>query len=130
MGIQGTGVYEEKIAETMGLSISSVTNHLNNAERRFREYARYHAVEEQNNEPMQITLTRGEVKLIVSALSEYGMKMLHDAHFNVKTDWRGRLPYEAQRLVLLSERLQKLVYGTVLYQSMLSEVTEDNTSRA
>ena len=70
------GLTKKKIAETLGLSVNMVTTHLANAERRFREYERYLAQEEKNNQIIDIDLTRGELEMIVYAICEY-LSLIH-----------------------------------------------------
>lgn len=115
------GMTIKTIAAEMGISTTGVTSHIHHAERRFREYERHLAHQEANKKVADITLTRGDCSLLVNALLAYEAKLIHDAHYNVKTDWRGRLPYEAQLIQPLSEKLQLCVYGHVIFHSILED---------
>lgn len=117
--LQGLG--KKQIAEKLGISVYMVTTHFNNIDRRFKEYDRYKALEEKNNEVVDIQLTRGELETIVHALIEYERSMVKKAHYNIKTDWRGRLPFGAEQAQTVSARIQEKLYGQVLYKGMLTE---------
>ena len=120
------GMPKTKIAETLGISLNMVTTHLKNTERRFREYERYLANEEKNNQVVDIDLTLGELELIVHAINEYQHILMKKAHFNVNTDWRGRLPYDADKTQKISAKIQNKIYGRVLYESVLGTKKEDS----
>ena len=109
------GLTKKKIAETLGLSVNMVTTHLANAERRFREYEPYLAQEEKNNQIVDIDLTRGELEMIVYAICEYQQALIRQAHYNVKTEWRGRLPFGASLSQTLSEKIQMKYMGESFY---------------
>ena len=108
-----------KIARDMGLSAQAVANHVHNAERRFREYERYKAHEEWNNAQINLVLTNAECEILVQGLLAYEDKMMKTAHFTGSGDWRSRLPYEAQRIPPLLDKLQQAVYGESRYRSTL-----------
>ena len=93
------GLTYQAIGDTMGISCNAARNHVMHAERRFREYTLYHKIEERNLEKADIELTRGEVKVILEALNRLEREIMSDVKFNVNTDWRGRLPYEARIVV-------------------------------
>ena len=115
------GLAKKQIAEKLGISVSMVNTHLNNADRRFQQYENYKALEEKNNEVVDIQLTRGELETIVHALIEYERSMVKKAHYNIKTDWRGRLPFGAEQAQTVSARIQEKLYGQVLYKGLLTE---------
>ncbi len=117
--LQGLG--KKLIAEKLGITVYMVTTHLNNIDRRFKEYEHYKALEEKNNEIVDIHLTRGELETIVHALIEYEHSMMKKAHYNIKMDWRGRLPFGAEQAQTVSARIQEKLYGEVLYKGMLIE---------
>ena len=126
VGFAAEGINKEKSAETLGLSVNMVTTHLANAERRFREYERYLAQEEKNNQIIDIDLTRGELEMIVYAICEYQQALIRQAHYNVKTDWRGRLPFGASLSQTLSEKIHMKIYGRVVFRSILGEDSDNN----
>lgn len=114
------GLAKKQIAEKLGISVSMVNTHLNNADRRFQQYENYKAHEAKNNEIIDIEFTRGELEMIVQAFCEYQHAMMKKARFNVMTDWRGRLSYAAELSQQVSARIQKKLYGKVLYGDLLS----------
>lgn len=120
------GLTKKKIAEMLGITVNMVTTHLRNAERRFGEYERYLALEEKNNQIVDIDLTRGELEMIVYAISEYQLALIRRAHYNIKTDWRGRLPFGASLPQTLSEKIQMKIYGRVVLRSILGEDSDKN----
>lgn len=69
------GLSYRKIGEEMGISTNAATTHVHNAERRFRQWEKYNAIEQQNNEIVPVELTRGEVKLLVLALHTEQQRM-------------------------------------------------------
>lgn len=120
------GLTKTKIAEKLGLSVNMVTTHLKNAERRFREYDHYLELEEKNNRVVDIELTRGELEMIVYAINDYQHAQMKRAHYNVKTDWRGRLPFGADLSQKTSEKIQKKIYGRVIFHSIFGEDSDRN----
>lgn len=105
------GLTFKAIGEEMGITQTAARNHVHNAERRFREYTAYHRIEQRNLEPLPIDLTRGEVKIILSALQLLERDMMKNAVYNVKSDWRGRLPYEALVASGLYRKVNVALYG-------------------
>lgn len=119
--LRNKGLTFKKIAEEMGVTVSAATEHVHKAERRFREYERYQAAKERNNEVIQIELTRGECKLLIDAISEYERVLMKSKHVANAIDLFGSLPYEAQLLPDLYERLQMIAYGRVFSQGFISK---------
>lgn len=105
------GLTFKAIGEEMGITQTAARNHVHNADRRFREYTAYHRIEQRNLEPLPIDLTRGEVKIILSALQLLERDMMKNAVYNVKSDWRGRLPYEALVASGLYRKVNVALYG-------------------
>lgn len=105
------GLTYQAIGDKMGISIHAARTHVHNAERRFREYTYFHKVEERNLEPVNIKLTRGEIKVIMEALVCLEREIMHTAKFNIKTDWKGRLPYEAKIVVDAYRKSSMAIYG-------------------
>ena len=106
----------------MDISISAARTHVLNAERRFREYERFISMKENDREIEVLTLTHGEIKLLVNVLSKYEQDVLHKAYFNVKSDWQSHVPYEARIAVELSQKLQRIVYGEVRFEGILHQL--------
>lgn len=123
------GMTRKKIAETLSITPNMVTTHLKNIDRRFKEHERYMAMKEKDSKIVDIQFTRGELKTIVEAIQEYEHAILKRAHFNVKTDWEGRLPYGADRAQRISERIQKEIYGSVLFGSLFASEEEERTDK-
>lgn len=105
------GLTYQAIGDKMGISMNAARNHVLHAERRFREYTLYHKIEERNLEPAQIELTRGEVKVILEALVSHEREIMRTTKFNVQTDWRGHLPYEAKIVVDIYRKACISIYG-------------------
>lgn len=105
------GLTYQAIGDKMGISMNAARNHVLHAERRFREYTLYHKIEERNLEPAQINLTRGELKVILEALVSHEREIMRTTKFNVQTDWRGRLPYEARVVVDIYRKASIAIYG-------------------
>lgn len=105
------GMSNKEIAAKMGVSPSTVGALLRRAERKFRDYDKYHELESKNHQVAPIDITLGELKIIRAALSDYSSKMASKAPFNIKTDWYGCLPYEADILRLLLEKVDQVLYG-------------------
>lgn len=105
------GLTYQAIGDKMGISVNAARNHVHHAERRFREYTLYHKIEERNLEPAQIELTRGEVKVILEALVSLEREIMRTTKFNVQTDWRGRLPYEAKVVVDIYRKASIAIFG-------------------
>ena len=112
--LRKTGITFKQIALQMGITPSAASELVHKAERRFRDYERYQNAKERNNEVLQISLTRGECKLLVDAISEYERVLMRSKHVSTARDLYGDLPYENLLLPLLYEKLQILVYGRVI----------------
>lgn len=109
------GMTYQKIGEAMGISTPAATAHVKGAERRFREYKSYHDEQKSNDRPAPISLTYGELKLVVEGLGLLQKDMLRKVGgWNVHSDWKGRLPYEAQVLSDVYRRAQTALYGKVM----------------
>lgn len=105
------GLTIKQVAAAMGVTYNAAREHLRHAERRFREYEEYMAVEKRNLEPADLQLTRGEVKLIMEALRSLEREYEKSVVKNVKSDWRGKLPYESNVIADLYDRMQEVIYG-------------------
>ena len=105
------GKNRSQIAKLLGISYSVVADHIRHVERRFREYDHYCAVEERNKEPVSLSLTRGEVKIIIEALALYERELEQDIMRRTGDDWIGKLPYESQIVADLYDKAQTVIYG-------------------
>ena len=112
------GKKKSKIAEELGISCGAVSGHIYSAERRLREYDHYYAVEERNEESVDLPLTRGEVKIIIEALSLYERELEHDTVHRAGSDWIGKLPFETKLVADLYDRAQTAIYGKPLTRMM------------
>lgn len=108
------GKNRSQIAKLLGISYSVVADHIRHVERRFREYDHYCAVEERNKEPASLSLTRGEVKIIIEALALYERELEQDITRRTGDDWIGKLPYESQIVADLYDKAQTVIYGKSL----------------
>lgn len=112
------GLTYEKIGRQMGISPAAAGRNVKLAERRFREYQRYHDGRLRNTVPVEFPLTRGELRRILEGLEILDADLANKAGaWNIRVDWMGRLPYEAQLVGDLMERAQMALYGRVLRPS-------------
>jgi len=108
------GESRRHIAEKLGITPNAVTEHLHHADRRFREYDRYCDALERNQENADLALTRGEVKIIIKALTLYEQELERGHYSSIRADWTGRLPWETQVVAGLYEKAQISLYGKPL----------------
>lgn len=108
------GLTVKEIAAAMGVTYNAVREHLRHAERRFREYDEYMAIEKRNLEQVDLPLNRGEVKLMMAALRALEREYEKNVVKNIKSDWRAKLPYESKVIADLYDRMQELIYGKVI----------------
>lgn len=108
------GLTIKEIAAAMGVTYNAVREHLRHAERRFREYDEYMAIEKRNLEQVDLPLNRGEVKLMMAALRALEREYEKNVVKNIKSDWRAKLPYESKVIADLYDRMQELIYGKVI----------------
>lgn len=106
------GLTYAKVGEAMGVSSSGAERNIKAAERRLREYAAYHAWQERNDEPVELPLTRGELRLVLRGLQMVENEIAQSVNtWNYRTDWKGRLPYEARILAGVLRRAHTAFYG-------------------
>lgn len=108
------GLTIKEIAAAMGVTYNAVREHLRHAERRFREYDEYMAIEKRNLEQVDLPLNRGEVKLMMAALRALERGYEKNVVKNIKSDWRAKLPYESKVIADLYDRMQELIYGKAI----------------
>ena len=106
------GLTYAKVGEAMGISSSGAERNIKAAERRLRECAAYHAWQKRNDEPAELPLTRGELRLVLCGLQmvekEIGKAVTAG---NCRPDWKGHLPYEARILAGGLRRAHTALYG-------------------
>lgn len=101
------GLSFQKIAERMGVTANAARQHVRRGEQRLREYARYHDVRQQNDQPVDFPLTRGELKAVLLGLTLLKEETLRTAGANSAGPNREeRLPYELQVIDGLLDRVQ------------------------
>ena len=111
----------KKIGEAMGISTNAATAHVKAAERRFREYQLYHDKQKSHDRPVELPRTYGELELVMEGLGLLQKDMLNRiGGRNVRSDWKGRLPYEAQILSDVYRKAQAALYG----KAIISGITE------
>ena len=110
------GLTVKEIAAAMGVTYNAVREHLRHAERRFREYDEYMAIEKRNLEQVDLPLNRGEVKLMMAALRALEREYEKNVVKNIKSDWRAKLPYESKVIADLYDRMQELIYGKAIME--------------
>ena len=98
------------IARQLGITQNAVYQHLRHIERRLKQYDVYQDAKERNLEPISVSLTRGDAKLIMRALAEYRRRIGSTVVQNIKSDWLGRVPYEYQLADQLADKLRKAQY--------------------
>ena len=104
------GMSGPAIARQLGITQNAVYQHLHHIERRLKQYDVYQDAKERNLEPISVSLTRGDAKLIMRALAEYRRRIGSTVVQNIKSDWLGRVPYEYQLADQLADKLRKALY--------------------
>lgn len=104
------GMSGPAIARQLGITQNAVYQHLHHIERRLKQYDVYQDAKERNLEPISVSLTRGDAKLIMRALAEYRRRIGSTVVQNIKSDWLGRVPYEYQLADQLADKLRKGLY--------------------
>ncbi len=120
------GQSRKQIAAKLGITYNAVVQHIHHAERRFHEYDLLCAAEEKDRQPADLSLTRGEVKIIISALWEYAQSFGESAHKAVNVDWVGRLPVETKLIADLHRKAQIAIYGQQLQHLFPDEFYSDD----
>ena len=104
------GMSGPAIARQLGITQNAVYQHLHHIERRLKQYDVYQDAKERNLEPISVSLTRGDAKLIMRALAEYRRRIGSTVVQNIKSGWLGRVPYEYQLADQLADKLRKALY--------------------
>lgn len=108
------GLKRKEIAQRLGITYGAVRAHIIHAERRFREYEQYCLEAEKNKESVFLPLTRGEVKVILAALTAYEKELERGVSYRVDSDLVGQLPFEAKIVADLFDKAQEVIYGKLL----------------
>ncbi len=103
--LRQSGMTYKAIAEAHGITYSAVSQTVKHAERRIREWERYNAKKERNNQSADFPITLGELKLIRDSLYLLERNMLRNARIH-KDDWKGTLAYEYDIVSNLRERTE------------------------
>lgn len=101
------GMTYQAVGAAMGCSESTARAYCLSAKKRQRAYRHYHMPQLQNDEPVEFSVTRGELKLMRSGLWELASVQERRVHRNFRTDWQSRLPYEHQLIMELPERMKE-----------------------
>jgi len=101
------GMTYRQIGETMEITENAARTYCRLAAQRLREYEAYHRPCWRNDEPVEFSVTRGELKLMRSGLWELASVQERRVHRNFRTDWLSRLPYEHQLITELAERMKE-----------------------
>ena len=78
------GMSGPAIARQLGITQNAVYQHLHHIERRLKQYDVYQDAKERNLEPISVSLTRGDAKLIMRALAEYRRRIGSTVVQNIK----------------------------------------------
>ena len=119
------GESRKSIAQKVGITPGAVTQHIHNADRRFREHDKYCAAEKRNLEPANLSLTRGEVKVIMKSLKVYEDHLERGIIRRVGSDYVGKLPVETIIVSDLYEKAQIAIYGEALVKMLPNRLKVD-----
>lgn len=119
------GLTYAQIGQEMGISQASARSLVRSAENRLRECEQYHCAEERNDDAFLIGVTAGECKLLIECIKQYEQKLYRGARGQSNPDWREGVPYTAQLLPELLNKLQMLAIGRVQYISLFASSTVD-----
>ena len=102
-----SGATFSSIAAEKGVNPQAVRSSYMRAERRVREYEKFHDVKERNMELVDISITRGELKIMREAL--YDLRLKHDNKVRrvFVSDWAGRYPYEYKIICDFYEKVEE-----------------------
>lgn len=108
-----------QIGEELGITRNAAWEHMREAQRRIKEYVRYETQKAEDTKPAELTLTRGELKAIISALCLLEIEIeRNDTRLRRREDWRGDIPYTCQLVSGLYQRAQTACYGKVIRKSI------------
>ena len=108
------------IGEELHLSVSAVSLHLRNAQRRFRQYQAFQEEKKRDGQTVAFSISRIELALIIEGLVLLGGKMHREiGGRNIRSDWQGRMPYRALAADALLTRAQLALYGKVIHTGIL-----------
>ena len=98
-----------EIAEKLDCHYATAREIYARAERRFREYERYHDTLAGNNIPVEFSLTFGELRLIYEGLILLRRFYMGKGCRGGCKDWMGNVPYEYQIIPVLMERAEDIL---------------------
>ena len=114
------GLTYAKVGEAMGISSSGAERNIKAAERLLRECAAYHAWQKKNDEPAELPLTRGELRLVLRGLQMVEKEIARPVNArNCRIGWKDRLPYETRILAGVLRRAHTALYGAPPKEDLL-----------
>lgn len=105
------GLSYKQIAEKLGITASGVTQNIQHAERRLREYERYQRMCRKDQKPVAFPLTRADLLLIENGLGLLEQELRKSTARRADTDWKGRLLYQSQLIEALRKRMRAVLFG-------------------
>ena len=86
---------------------NAVRSTFKRAERRIREYEKFHNIKERNMELVDMPITRGELKIMREVI--YDLRLKHDNKVRrvFVSDWAGRYPYEYKIICDLYDKVEE-----------------------
>ena len=109
LSLRQQGLSYSAIGEKMGISVNSASHCCKRAARKVREYAYYKKKEAENQNPVAITVTRGQLKIIVSALRMFVIMQELDMRRDVRTDFRCGVSFDYERITGLLYQLDAVL---------------------
>lgn len=113
------GMTYKAIAEKMGVTSDTASQHVKTAERRFREYERLQAQERWGKEEVSITITRIELEAVMWSLKWIEDKMIRHGGTHKNPAWREQLPFAVEPVNELFYKTQQAMYGRIIRESPL-----------
>ena len=104
------------VAEELGLSPDVARRVYLRACRRLREWKNYHLDHPENDEPVAIPFTRGELEVLLGALHAFEKRLLRPIRRN-DTDPYGMLPYAGSRGALRADSAAPLWRDSAPHQT-------------
>lgn len=87
------GAKFSQIARDKGVNPEAVRGAFKRAERRVKEYERFHAVKERNMEVVNMKITRGELKAMKEAVYALRLNYKNKVGRPLVSDWAETYPY-------------------------------------
>ena len=108
LSLRQQGFSYRAIGERMGISESSASQCCKRAVRKMREYAYYTKKEAENQNPVTLTVTRGQLKIIVSALRMFAIIREFGLFRDVRTDFRSGISFDYEIITGLLHQLEEV----------------------